>query len=1193
MRWITVRDCTGIIRLLGKRNHVRVLKGAVCLAMLGAGIAAVPTTTAGAAAPADQSLVSQMKSEADGSVTTSAEAATGKVGFVRAKGAGADLLPGVKAADQAGAAAKADAYLAKYGAAFGAAQGQLQREGVSSDELGWTVDYVQTYQGVPVFGSLLRAQVDKQGDLTAVNGYAAPDLNLSTSPSRSASAAANRAIAFVKSAPTPGAVGEGAKPGTLKVTSSELMIYRLGSTKGVTGANKLAYVVEVTDGRAVREQVFVDANSTKILNRYSLVDNALDRELYEAYVDDNGTPDDEEDDTVVKDLVWGEGDDLDAGCQLPDAGDCEDELNLDQRNLVLSTGESYWFFKNAFDRDSYDGDGATMKTVNNDPDIACPNANWNGQTTNYCDGVTSDDVVSHEWGHAYTEYTHGLIYQWQSGALNESYSDVWGETVDLINNREDEDEGDISAKRNGNLCATDGPRAVQLVINNPQDIRKVCLAGPAVWGAIPDTNGLTDDIVLATDAVEPAPPGGAPGTTIDGCSAPTNAADISGKFALVQRGFCAFTVKAQNMVAAGASGVIIFNNNGGGAFGPGGGIDPPLDVPVIGISQADGERMAAKLPATTVNGTIRLSGTAESSDSFRWLIGEKSTAFGGAIRDMWAPTCAGDPGKVSDIEYACSTDDQGGVHSNSGVPNHAYALLVDGGTFNGVTVGGIGLDKAAHIYYRAMTNYQTPVSGFADHADALAQSCADLTGVTLRKLSTEPNAHENLFGKITAADCANVDLAAQATELRMEPVQCDFGPQLDPDAPATCGEGTVEAEASFEDDFETGLGEWELDGESVFGGPLRDWKSSSDLPEGNKPAGSTQAAFGPTPDLGTCSEDASDFSGVNTMTSPVITVGEDGDLGPRLSFDHNIQTELGFDGGTVALSVNGGPFETIPADAYLFNGPTVLATEAAGNTNPLAGEDGFTGTDGGRIVSDWGTSIVDLEAAGAAVGDDVRVRFAIGRDGCGGVVGWYVDNVKVTTCVELAAATVATTHVPEPAAYGANHALDITVAGGSGTPTGTVTVKEGAQTLGSAPLDGSGAATVALPKTMSVGTHNLTVEYGGDATYGTDTDTETVTVTKVTGTITAKAKPDKVEKGDKFKSIVIVKAPNGVTPTGKVVISYKGTSIARGTLDAQGRVVIWAKADFKKGKTITLTATYRGSAFVNRLVTTYDLKIAK
>ena len=70
-------------------------------------------------------------------------------------------------------------------------------------------------------------------------------------------------------------------------------------------------------------------------------------------------------------------------------------LNEDQESMVRSTGESYWFFQNAFARDSFDGKGATMYTINNDPAISCPNANWNGQTTNYCDGVSSDDVVAH------------------------------------------------------------------------------------------------------------------------------------------------------------------------------------------------------------------------------------------------------------------------------------------------------------------------------------------------------------------------------------------------------------------------------------------------------------------------------------------------------------------------------------------------------------------------------------------------------------------------------------------------------------------------------------------------------------------------------------------------------------------------------------------------------------------------------
>ena len=59
------------------------------------------------------------------------------------------------------------------------------------------------------------------------------------------------------------------------------------------------------------------------------------------------------------------------------------------------------------------------------------------------------------------------------------------------------------------------------------------------------------------------------------------------------------------------------------------------------------------------------------------------------------------------------------MHSNSGVANHGYALLVDGGTYNGVTVTGIGLDKAANLWFYNQTHYLTPTSGFPEFADGL------------------------------------------------------------------------------------------------------------------------------------------------------------------------------------------------------------------------------------------------------------------------------------------------------------------------------------------------------------------------------------------------------------------------------------------------------------------------------------------
>jgi hypothetical protein len=71
----------------------------------------------------------------------------------------------------------------------------------------------------------------------------------------------------------------------------------------------------------------------------------------------------------------------------------------------------------------------------------------------------------------------------------------------------------------------------------------------------------------------------------------------------------------------------------------------------------------------------------------------------------------------------------------------------------------------------------------------------------------------------------------------------------------------------------------------------------------------------------------------------------------------------------------------------------------------MAGEDGFTGTDGGEIGGSWGTSHIDLAKVGVKASDNVRFRFDIGRDGCGGLEGWAVDNIEVVTCALAAGAS--------------------------------------------------------------------------------------------------------------------------------------------------------------------------------------------
>lgn len=1016
----------------------------ISLALVAAGM--VVTPIAAVAAQPDSSAIDQLRADADKTVTLKKEGATGQIGFVSTKG---DLLPDVAADSKSKAAAKARKYLDKYAPVFGAEADQLDQSKVTTNPAGWTVEFKQEYEGVPVFGGVLKAHVDKAGDLTSVNGFAAPSLDLGTTPKWSKEKASAKALELVKAKPADAHADSQVNTSGVEVVKADLNVYRMGAAQGVSGKSLLAWVIEVSNKSTVRETVVLDAANGKPVNRYSMIHSANERELIEKH----NTPDTADDATV-----WVEND------AFPGT------LDQDQQNEVAGTGESYWLFQNTFGRDSYDGSGAKMITVNNDPAISCPNANWNGVTTNYCSGVTSDDVVAHEWGHAYTEHTSGLIYQWQSGALNEAYSDMWGNAVDFLNTRENTTDDVI---RSGDDCSTSSPARVKFEITAPEDIAGLCQVASASWTA-PDAfaTPVTANIVVARDSANTEGP-----SETDGCTAYSNAADVAGKWAYVDRGTCSFQIKADNAVAAGAAGLVVGNNT---AAAPGS-MSGTSTIPGVMIDMAHGEKVR-----TSGSATATISQTANTAESERWLVGEDSTAFGGAIRDMWNPTCYGDPGKVSDEEYHCDTTDAGGVHSNSGVINHHFALLVDGGAYNDVTVPSIGLDKAANLIWHTQTNYLTPTSGFPEYAQAMVTSCADLAGATnLKKLTLGTSTPQSGGGEtpggaadapalepITAADCAAVVAANTATELADEPVQCNFGPLLDQDTPAICGEGTNEV-ATYTENFEDGLTGWTQDAEAWNGGNGFPWEARSDI-EGNE----TGVAWGPDPaDVGSCGgpNDPDDLTSRNGLISPEITVpaGQT----PRLTFDHSVRTEAGWDGGNVKVSVNGGDFALVDQAAYLFNAPGGTLGDGSGY---LEGQPVWTGTDGGKFTGEWGTTIVDLDAV-ADAGDTVKFRFDMGRDGCNGVEGWAIDNVSVSYCTEKA--------VPEISAESPKKGkVEITVDGKRAS--GEIVVTEDGKRVGRFRLKKDETATFRAAR----GTHTYEVAYSGDRKNEAITETVTVRV---------------------------------------------------------------------------------------------------
>ena len=826
------------------------------------------TRTRARAATAADALQDELQSRATGEVSVSSDPATGSLSTIRA-GIGGDLYP--DAPGGVSPAAKMTAFLAEHGGRFGIHNpaSQLKLLGVNQDQYGYRhVSYQQMHGKVPVLGAVLKGHVSPDGRLTAINGKFVPGVDVPVSATVARPDATQSALIRVAEQ-QPAAL----KDVELSVKSASLIVYRTNLTRGTPGVNHLAYEVQVTGGSHVREFVYIDALTGKFVDQISGINALKRRRVHEANI---ATP-----------PAWQEG-------------DLRPAVQPAHEDEVVGAGHAYNLFLNLSGgtHRSWDGNDATMITVNNDPTIVCPNANWNGTSTNYCSGTSADDVVVHEWTHAYTQETSGLIYSYQSGALNESYSDVFGETVDIINNRD-------MIGGTTPLTGNNGPRS-------------------------------QDDAVCST-----------------------------------------FT---------------------------------------------------SELPTA--------------DDSVRWLMGEDAFAFSplppvgdAAIRDMWRPRCAGgnlflgNPGHGSSDLYHCDASDAGGVHVNSSINNRAYALLVDGDTVelkddgtpvaSPVTVTGIGLTKAAHIFWRANSMYNGPASNFSDNADSLLMACQDLIGVNLRKLVTSAENGAGLLGAnddtldptselsdemITAGDCQQVVNAIAAVEMRHDVAQqCGFTPPLDPTPAPMCGGATIQRR--FATDWESGIpAGWTIGSEPLLPTSTlatRPWfLRSGDLPKGRFGSAMFQEN---RVDLGNCADD--DESGVFYMISPEIAVAAD-DPG-FLMFEHYFLTESGYDGGNLMISINGGIFTPVPQLAYsvvpgtafvhnAYNGSLNDITDQ--NTNPKRGEEAFNGANPISGDNNWGQSQVDLAAAGVVAGDTIRLRWDFGQDGCNGNDGWYVDRIEVFSC---------------------------------------------------------------------------------------------------------------------------------------------------------------------------------------------------
>lgn len=137
------------------------------------------------------------------------------------------------------------------------------------------------------------------------------------------------------------------------------------------------------------------------------------------------------------------------------------------------------------------------------------------------------------------------------------------------------------------------------------------------------------------------------------------------------------------------------------------------------------------------------------SGANRWLAGAGSKP--GVIRDLQNPNRFQLPDKVNGRFWDTNAEDP---HLNMGVVNKTDFLITDGGSFNGKTVQGLGVEKSIPIWF-GVENLLTPRATFQDLGRALIASC-------------KANAARNVAG-ITKQDCAQVTNAALATQLDQRP----------------------------------------------------------------------------------------------------------------------------------------------------------------------------------------------------------------------------------------------------------------------------------------------------------------------------------------------------------------------------------------------------------------------------------------
>ena len=312
------------------------------------------------------------------------------------------------------------------------------------DALGMTqVRFAQTFYGFPVFGADANVHLAADGRVSSAGARLVPDGPADLQPALNREQAVAVALwqAQFHRAETP------------EASSAALCLLAPGLLKN--DGNPATYLVwevklllecKETGRPSSAEDYYLDAHTGSL--RAQLTETlSLDRKVFDCSQPPPGNP-------ASCPIITVDGYRYGRVEGDPPVGPCPRylpaEVSVDTDTIYDTLSVIHQFYQTHFGRNGASNQGGTgdgyyfptrtygFAYLDFDPDFTCPNAMMTRGRVAFCKDMVIDDVVAHEYAHAVVMHCFysgglavGMTYQGESGALNESHSDVMGEMFEL------------------------------------------------------------------------------------------------------------------------------------------------------------------------------------------------------------------------------------------------------------------------------------------------------------------------------------------------------------------------------------------------------------------------------------------------------------------------------------------------------------------------------------------------------------------------------------------------------------------------------------------------------------------------------------------------------------------------------------------------------------------------------------------